>query len=489
VQLVVTKVQNNEVPQFGSKGFIKKMFYKKFTKKAGYIALALATLVLAFFVFAKPLIIAQAQSTELTTAQIDRAALEAQLAQLEAEIAAKQKELAGQKGQSASISNEIKIINTQISTAKLKIQAKNLAISKLSKDISKKESTIDSLEDRLDKERASLGQMIRQTHQIDETPFVFVALGTESVSEFYRDLDSFETLKRSVKVSLDQVREIKDDTESEKKDLEEKHDQELDVKYELESEKKTIEKSEKEKQSLLNVSKSKEKTITNVIADRTAEVNKIKARLFTLAGGSKSIRFDMALQYAEEASGKTGIEPAFVLAILTQESNLGSNVGKCYLSNATTGAGVNISSGKTYTNVMKPSRDVQPFLTITAALGFDPYKTAVSCPIAGVAGYGGAMGPAQFIASTWKSIEKRIASARGISAANPWDAEDAFMASAIYLSDLGGSGSSAANQIKAACKYYGTGGSTCSYGRSVMNLKAAIQADINYLNEYGVSRR
>ena len=38
--------------------------------------------------------------------------------------------------------------------------------------------------------------------------------------------------------------------------------------------------------------------------------------------------------------------------------------------------------------------DIDDFFLITAALS-DPYKTLVSCPIAGVAGYGGAMGPAQ----------------------------------------------------------------------------------------------
>ncbi len=463
------------------------MHFNKATRKARKIALALATLVLAFFAFYT--VHAQSTSSDLSAAQDERSQLEAQLAQLQAEIEAKQKELANQKGQSASITNEIKIITTQINTAKLKIQAKNLTISKLSKDISKKETTIDTLEQKLDKEKESLGQMIRQTHQIDETPFVYIALGNNTVSDFYRDLDSFETLKLSVKVSLDQVREIKDDTEAEKQDLEKKHDQEQDAKYELESQKKSIERDEKQQQALLKDSKNKEKSISDVIAERTAQVNKIKARLFKFAGGTAAIRFDAALQYAQEASAKTGVEPAFVLAILTQESNLGSNVGKCYLTNASTGAGVNVSSGKTYPNVMKPTRDVQPFLTIASNLGFDPYKQVVSCPIAGAGGYGGGMGPAQFIASTWKSIESRIESARGVSVANPWDAEDAIMASSIYLSDLGGSGSSAASQQRAACKYYGTGGSTCSYGRSVMNLKLGIQADIDYLNEYGVSRR
>ena len=55
------------------------------------------------------------------------------------------------------------------------------------------------------------------------------------------------------------------------------------------------------------------------------------------------------------------------------------------------------------------------------------------------------------------------------------------MASSMYLTDLGAVGTSAAAQQKAACKYYGSGGASCSYSKSVMNLKAKIQANIDLL--------
>jgi len=128
---------------------------------------------------------------------------------------------------------------------------------------------------------------------------------------------------------------------------------------------------------------------------------------------------------------------------------------------------------------MHPTRDVPIFLSITSDLGFNAYKTAVSCPIGGY-GYGGAMGPAQFIPSTWKLFADRLKSALGYEA-NPWSPYDAFMASGLYLTDLGAIGNSASAQSRAACKYYGTGGSSCSYSRSVMTLKAKIQANINLL--------
>jgi hypothetical protein len=49
------------------------------------------------------------------------------------------------------------------------------------------------------------------------------------------------------------------------------------------------------------------------------------------------------LQFATEASQKTGVRPAFLLGILTQESNLGKNVGSCYLKDPSTGAGIRIT--------------------------------------------------------------------------------------------------------------------------------------------------
>jgi membrane-bound lytic murein transglycosylase B len=230
----------------------------------------------------------------------------------------------------------------------------------------------------------------------------------------------------------------------------------------------------------LAISKDKEAAYQKLAAEKKAQADRIRAALFPLAGISTKIDFGTALGYANEVKSKLGIDPAFLLAILTQESNLGANVGQCYLTNLDTGAGVGKNTGTPFSNVMKPTRDVGPFMEITNALGFNAFQTAVSCPIAGVVGWGGAMGPAQFIPSTWKLFASRLQDILG-HYANPWSPRDSFMASGMYLTDLGAIGTSASAQNRAACKYYGSGGSTCSYSRSVMSLKTKIQANIDLL--------
>jgi len=166
------------------------------------------------------------------------------------------------------------------------------------------------------------------------------------------------------------------------------------------------------------------------------------------------------------------------LAVLTQESNLGKNVGQCYLTNVNTGAGVSVR-GTAFPNVMKPSRDVQPFLKITQDLGRDFAQTAVSCPIPSVGGYGGAMGPAQFIPSTWIGYKSRLDTMLG-RAGDPWNIRDAFLASALYLGDSGATKQTYEGEWCAAQRYFSGRCSTQYrfYGDSVLSLAAKYQKDI-----------
>ena len=405
-----------------------------------------------------------------------------ELKNIEAELASLIKQVESQNKKSTNYASEVKKLTTQINALKAKIKARSLIIAQLKNDITKKVNTINSLSEKIDREHESLAQLLRNTNEFDNENIIHLVLSDASISSFYNDLESYASIKQAVKASVEEITGVKIETEEQKKDLETKQDAEMDAKYELESAQKKAAQLEAENKKLLSASKDKEAAYQKLAADKKVKADKIRSALFSLAGTSQKIDFGTALQYANEAKSKVGIDPAFLLAILTQESNLGANVGQCYLTNPDTGAGVGKNTGRSFPNVMKPSRDVLPFLTITAKFNLNPYKTVVSCPIAGVAGWGGAMGPAQFIPSTWKMFETRLKNALGYEA-NPWSPKDAFMASSMYLTDLGATGNSASSQSKAACKYYGSGGATCSYSRSVMTLKMKIQADIDLLSD------
>lgn len=410
------------------------------------------------------------------------ARLKSELSAVEKQIAENERILINTQNQSASLKRDILILDTKIKTAQLNIKAKNLAIESLGKDINKKQEKIESLEDRINRGKETLSQIMRKTNEVDELNLPEFLLARENLTNFLSDLDNFESVQESLKLTFEQIRDDKTETEAEKDALSKRKNKELDAKAAIEIEKKNIENDEKEKQRLLTVSKGNEKTYAALLAERRSKAAEIKAALFSLRD-SAAIPFEQALKYANEASKATGIRPAFLLAILTQESSLGKNVGSCYLTNTSTGAGVSVKSGTTFPNVMKPGRDVEPFIQITKSLDLDYSKTLVSCPIASAGGYGGAMGPAQFIASTWMLFKDKIAKAAGVSTPNPWNPEHAFIASAIYLTELGAYSGSFTAEKNAACRYYS--GKVCStksvnntYGVQVMAKADNIQRNM-----------
>src|SRR3989344_3813288 len=290
--------------------------------------------------------------------------LRAELAQVEQEITAGMKILLDTQQQSSSLKRDILILDTKIKVAELNIKAKNLLIEGLGKDITKKEQTIGELLARIERGRESLG------------------------------------------TTFEEIRSVKSQTENEKSVLDKRRNQEMDARQVIQQERKNIASNQAEKQRLLTVSKGNEKTYGAILAEKQRQAAQIRAALFALRD-AQAIPFGDALAFANASSKVSGVRPAFLLAILTQESALGANVGSCYLTDEQTGAGANAKTGSVFPNVMKPGRDVEPFLIITKSLGLDSKKTLVSCPQS--VGWGGAMGPAQFIPSTWMLFKDRIA--------------------------------------------------------------------------------
>ncbi len=401
------------------------------------------------------------------------------LNQTEAEIANLNSQLNSVKQEGTSLERDKQILDLQIKQAALKIKAHELTIANLGKDIIKKTETIKTLQAHIDVGRKSLGQIIRQTNQIDDYSLPEIFLGEGDLSTAFSDLDAFDSVKTSMAETFNELRDSQRANEEAKVSLGKQQDKEKDTKSNIEAEKAKVQAAESEKRRLINLNKSEQQTYQQSIANKAAEAAQIRAALFKLAGGNAAIPFGTALQYARAAQAKTGVDPAFLLAIMTQESNLGANVGQCYMTDQATGDGVRISSGAAVSRVMKPTRDVAPFLSITGALGRDWKQTRVSCPLS--VGYGGAMGPAQFIPSTWVLFTGRLKAALGTDA-DPWNPPHAFMASAMYLGDLGGAGGGDAAEKRAACKYYGSGGATCAYGNQVAAKVAAIQRDIDILD-------
>lgn len=436
-------------------------------------------------VFFLVLFLGVASITHAETLEEQRVRLEAQLQQIEIDIDQKRGVLKEKQAERTTLERDIGILNAQIQKAQVSIQHRDVALSQLKNDIGDKVLAIHELDEKMERSKQSLSQLIRRTNEIDDTTLVELTLAG-TISDLFEDIDRFTALQHSLDTSFDEITAIKEDLSSRKKTLEERKSEEEELKNIQVLEKNRVQASKSQVDKILKVTKGQEAEYQKLIQSQEQTAAQIRSALFSLRD-SGAIPFGDAYTYAKEAGQVTGVRPALILAVLTQETNLGENVGQCYLTNSPNkGDGKGKNTGRAFSQVMKGSRDVDPFMEITASLGLDPYSQVVSCPPG--YGYGGAMGPAQFIPSTWVLYKDRLARATGNATPNPWDPRTAIFATALLMADNGADTGTRAAERLAALRYFAGWGNAgkaayAFYGDEVLGHADRIQKQVDVLEQ------
>ena len=285
-----------------------------------------------------------------------RADLQTELDALSGQIAVQQTILEQKHGQSASLQRDLDILSAQIQKDELSLQARDINIEQLTDSIGTKDSTLSSLNGQLTGELQSLAEILRKTNMINQSTLAELILSSNSVSSFYEDLNSFAAIQGALQQSFNQITDTKTATAAAKTDLESQRAQEEDLRQQQVIQENQVKANKAQQATLLAASKAQENQYQSVIQATQKVVAQIEAELFTLRD-TAPIPFSQALAYAEAASQATGVPPAFILGILKQESDLGANVGSCYVTSLSTGNGIGKNTGTFFSGVMKSPRD------------------------------------------------------------------------------------------------------------------------------------
>ena len=412
-----------------------------------------------------------------------RAQLERDLAAIELDIQKNQVELTKKQAERTSLERDVAVLEGKIKAEQLAIRQRDLAIKKIRDDIGDKTKGIQTLDTKVAAGQDSLAQILRRTREIDETSLVELALG-ESITDLFQEIDDFESVQIALDASFNEMMATRTDLSARKTALEERQAEESELRGLQVLQRQSLEKIERDKAALVKLAKGQEATYQKVITEKKQTAAQIRAKLFDLRDQG-AIPFGTAYNYAKEAGAALGVRPALILGVLRQETNLGENVGACLLTNSPDkGDGKGKNTGRAFNQVMKGSRDVDPFMAITAELGLDPTTQVVSCPQAG--GYGGAMGPAQFIPSTWVLYKDRLAKLTGQNPPNPWSARTAIFATAVLMADNGADAGTLAAERLAALRYFAGWANATKpayrfYADGVLGYAEEFQADIDVL--------
>ncbi|MCL4405537.1 lytic murein transglycosylase [Patescibacteria group bacterium] len=404
-------------------------------------------------------------STSATAGSTDvqRQALEAQLQQLESQIAGYETTISNYQKQGKSLTTEINTLNANIAKINLQIRAINISLDELNGEIKDTNSQISVTESNINAGKLSLASALQDMYENDNQNLAEILLAHPQLSDFFDNVNNLDLLQENVQVAITNLAAMETTLQNQKQELGVKLSDEATLKAYQAQQATALRSTKTDKTSLLAETKGQEAAYQKILATTQQTAAQIRNQIFQLLGGG-TLTFEKAYEYAAAAQSATGVRAAFLLAVLDRESALGQNVGQC-----------------SYKTAMSPS-NIPIFLQITKALGLDPNEMLVSCPNAdGV--YGGAMGPAQFIPSTWKLYTSAVSNITGNNPASPWSDADAFTAAALYLKDAG----AATNEQKAAAEYYcGSNWNryvcTQVYGLNVIEQADQFQQDINVLN-------
>lgn len=445
--------------------------------KYGYTIIASIMLLLVGASFYSR-VIAQTTSTSSQQKEDEKNQLQQQLQDIENQIAQYEQQLSAIKGEKNTLQNKVKQLQNQQAALTLQIEAANLQIDNLETEMSRTQLEIDKKTETIADLKNQLAQFIVLLHQQDAHSIVYALVTNDKLSDAFDEIQNETKITEGLNRLVGETRAAQEELVQQKANLAGQQDEVQNIVAVKALQQQQLVGSVTEQSSLLKQTKGKESSYQAVLSDTQKQAAQIRNRLYDLLGGGKQVTFGEAVSIAQSVSAQTGVRAAFLLAVLTQESSLGKNVGTCNR--------VGDPPEKSWKVVMKPDRDQKPFLQITSDLGLNPEITPVSCPMKDAKGaqlgWGGAMGPAQFIPSTWVGYAAKVSKITG-KTANPWDIRDAFIAAALKLGADGAT--SQAGEWAAAMRYFsgGTNQKYAFYGNSVVAQAEKYQRDVDMLSK------
>lgn len=429
-----------------NKKLAKNEWYKKLLSQEVFCLLGAALIV-------PVLVFGQSAGEKKMSIQEQIEALEREASVIDGQIQATQNE-------AITFKNEISIFDKEIMRKEIEIKKLTLAIQQAQAEIGGKAEGIRIIEGKMATSKRTLAASLVALSQKENEGMVEALIKNSRLSNFFVAIDNLLNLQSNIKELLVSLRGDRDELEREQEELRDFQKSQQSLKALQVSERRALAQKKKEKDELLRLTKGKEALFQKLLSAKKKDIAALKTELFYLE--KTGITAEDALRYATLAAERAGIRPAFLLALLEVETGRQFEDGVISV-------GTNVGTGNWKTDMYdcrvrqraRSAAEAQKnaFFEITGKLGLDPDKMPVSRRAS--YGCGGAMGPAQFIPTTWLLFEDRVAQLTGHNPPNPWNVEDAFTASAVFLADGGAVSKTTAGEMRAA-RIYISGRSTCS---------------------------
>lgn len=384
-------------------------------------------------------------------------ALQGEISRYQADLSAKQK--AGK-----TLANEIAIYDGSIAKNQLEIRETKMSIEAAELEMAAAQVRIVEGQGEVERNRQALKEYIQTLYGYQQDSFLEVLISRESLSDYFNEVDAVGAVQSKILSAVDALRQERADLKSRNQELEDNqvaYAQLIAMRYEQNAD---LEDLKAQKSEILEITNGEEDRYQALLNQNKSLLPSLRAELRDLQSLGQDIKFDDAISAARYVGTTTGVRPALLLAILRVESGLGTNVG-----------------GGNYAVDMSPAQR-PTFEAIANELGYDPNSLPVSKRPKSYSGWGGAMGPAQMMPTTWRGYQARTSQITGHNPPDPWDLTDSIAAIAVKLADVEGVTSGDYNAEYKAAGIYLAGNNWQKfpfYPQKVMAYAASYEKELN----------
>lgn len=331
------------------------------------------------------------------------------------------------------INDQLAILESRLKQAQLELQRTQLNLQLVSKENVATQKSIGELKEESQKTREQLRAILRQMYEHEHQSLIHVFFTRGSLSDVLVAREAYQQIQDQHVTLVSELRHQEEELTAKQATLEQQENDLGELQGLLAQQRVVLAGQQTEQQKFLQAKRSEQLQYDQRIAEAKQAREEITRDVFTLKNAGVTLKLTEATDIARYASKLTGVRAALLLGVLKVETNLGSNLG----------------SGVFPDDMHPGSREA--FLRVTKKLGLDPHTAPISARPRSYQGWGGAMGPGQFMPATWEQIEGRVAELMGKSTPNPYELTDAFVATALFLADRGAT--SPAGEYEAVNRY------------------------------------
>lgn len=329
--------------------------------------------------------------------------------------------------------DRVAYVSQELDAAELQYEQTLLNISVVDKDIDELEYRVEGLRGEMKETKAYLKKVLQELYKKERLSLLDVLLGSVNLGTLINERKAYQELQERVLMYVRELRVKERKVKDRLVELDNRQEQLQQMREVQAYQQADLAEKREEKNELLQLKQKEQARYARKISEAKEARAEVEKEIFSLRNLGVELKLDDAYQAARYASSLTGVRPSLLLGIVKVETNVGKTLG----------------SG-TFPDDMHPASR-EAFLRLMKKLGRDPYNTPISRRPASYKGWGGAIGPGQFLPDTWERIAVRVGALMNKETPDPFELADSLVGVGIMLADRGAG--DPAREMEAIARY------------------------------------